>query len=83
MTFASTVGYFIFGMTAFLGLLGRVEIKNVLKGFALFSLLAILFSIPSNRVGRTAKSLGFSLPWLTYDLLFLVLAILCLLYYVI
>ncbi len=83
MTFASTVGYFIFGMTAFLGILGRVEVKNVLKGFAIFSLLAILFSIPSNRVGRSAKSLGFSLPWLTYDLLFLVLAIICLLYYVI
>ncbi|PWI46843.1 hypothetical protein CEE45_14735 [Candidatus Heimdallarchaeota archaeon B3_Heim] len=83
MTFASTVGYFIFGMTAFLGLLGRVEIKNVLKGFALFSLLAILFSIPSNRFGLSAKSLGFTVKWLTYDLLFLVLAFICLAYYII
>jgi ABC-type sugar transport system permease subunit len=81
MTFASTVGYFIFGMTAFLGLLGRFEIKNLLKGFSLFSLLAILFSIPSNRFGLSAKSLGFSVTWLTYDLLFLVLAFICLAYY--
>ena len=83
MTFASTVGYFIFGMTAFLGLLGRVEMKNVLKGFAMFSLLAILFSIPSNRSGIPAKSLGFTTDWLTYDLFFLVLAFICLGYYII
>jgi len=83
MTFASTVGYFIFGMTAFLGLIGRVEMKNILKGFAVFSMLAILFSIPSNRFGYTAKSLGFTVSWMTYDLLFLVLAFLCLAYYVI
>ncbi len=82
MTFASTVGYFIFGMTAFLGLLGRVEIRNVLKGFSLFSLLAILFSIPSNRTGIPPKSLGFTVPWLTFDLLFLVLAMICLAYYI-
>jgi multiple sugar transport system permease protein len=81
MTFASTVGYFIFGMTAFIGLLGRVEIKGLLKGFALFSLLAILFSIPANRANTLPKSLGFTLPWLSYDLFFLVLALLCLFYY--
>jgi multiple sugar transport system permease protein len=83
MTFAATVGYFIFGMTAFLGLLGRIDIKNILKGFALFSLLAILFSIPSNRFATPAKSLGFTVKWLTYDLLFLVLAFICLGYYII
>ncbi|MFW9905105.1 MAG: carbohydrate ABC transporter permease [Candidatus Thorarchaeota archaeon] len=82
MTFASTVGYFIFGMTAFIGLIGRIEVRNVLKGFALFSLLAILFSIPSNRPLASSKSLGFTVSWLTYDLLFLVLTVLCLLYYI-
>ncbi|MHA1332195.1 MAG: carbohydrate ABC transporter permease [Candidatus Hodarchaeales archaeon] len=88
MTFASTVGYLIFGLTAFLGLLGRTEIKNVLKGFPLFSLIAVLFSIPSNRVNIDAKSLGFSstwfginISWLNYDFLFLVLSLACLIYY--
>ncbi len=78
MTFASTVGYFIFGMTAYLGLLGRMEIKNSLKIFPIFGLLAILFNIPSNRSTRiipvNPKSLGFTLDWLTYDVLFLFLA---------
>lgn len=83
MTYASTVGYFIFGMTAFLGLLGRVEIRNLLKGFSTFVLLAILFSIPSNRTGIAAQSLGFTLSWLTFDLLFLVLALICLIYYLV
>lgn len=82
MTFASTVGYFIFGMTAFLGLIGRIEMRNILKGFAIFSLLTILFSIPSNRPLASAKSLGFTVSWLTYDLLFLVLTFLCFLYYI-
>ncbi|MHA1974480.1 MAG: carbohydrate ABC transporter permease [Candidatus Hodarchaeales archaeon] len=88
MTFASTVGYLIFGLTAFLGLLGRTEIKNVLKGFPLFALIAVLFSIPSNRVGMTAKSLGFSdiwlginISWFNYDFLFLLLSLFCLFYY--
>ncbi|OLS20027.1 MAG: L-arabinose transport system permease protein AraP [Candidatus Heimdallarchaeota archaeon LC_3] len=83
MTFASTVGYFIFGMTAFIGLLGRMDIKNSLKGFSLFSLLAILFSIPSNRTNVIPKSLGFTVQWITFDVLFLVLSFASLAYYII
>ncbi|MHA1990396.1 MAG: carbohydrate ABC transporter permease [Candidatus Hodarchaeales archaeon] len=81
LTYASTVGYFIFGMTAFIGLLGRVEMKNLLKGFSLFILLAILFSVPSNRTNTLPKSLGFTLPWMTFDLLFLAIAFFFLIYY--
>jgi len=83
MTFASTVGYFIFGMTAFIGLLGRIEIKNILKGVALFSLLAILFNIPSNRATLAPKSLGLNVDWMTFDILFLSLTVVLLLYYII
>ncbi len=85
MTFASTVGYFIFGMTAYLGLLGRMEMKNTLKMFPIFSLLAIMFSVPSNRTSAIIevppKSLGFTLDWLTYDVFFLFLTFVVGLYY--
>lgn len=74
MTFASTVGYFIFAMTAFLNLIGRVEAKGSLKAFSVFTLLGILFSIPTNRGGILPRSLGFTINWWTYDVLFLVLA---------
>ena len=80
MTFASTVGYFIFTMTAFLGLLDRVEARGTLKLIPLFTLFAVLFNIPSNRTGELPASLGFSVAW-TYDQLFLLLAILVMLYY--
>ncbi|MHA1168603.1 MAG: carbohydrate ABC transporter permease [Candidatus Hodarchaeales archaeon] len=85
MSFASTVGYFIFGMTAFFSLLGRVEFRNILKGFTMFSLLAICFSIPTNRHATDPRSLGFGsiLSWLSYDILFLGLAFICLTYYVV
>ncbi|MHA1944507.1 MAG: carbohydrate ABC transporter permease [Candidatus Hodarchaeales archaeon] len=82
MTFASTVGYFIFAMTAFLGLLDRVEARGTLKMIPLFALFAVLFNIPSNRTGELPPSLGFSAAW-TYDQLFLLLALLVILYYLI
>ena len=81
MSFASTVGYFIFGMTAYFGLLDRAEIKGVLKGLSIFTLLAILFSIPSNRTGIPPKSVGLNLSWFSFDVLFLILALISLLFY--
>ena len=80
MNFASTVGYFIFAMTAFLGLLNRVEARGVLKMIPLFALFAVLFNIPSNRTNEIPPSLGFSAAW-TFDQLFLLLAVLVMLYY--
>jgi multiple sugar transport system permease protein len=81
MTFASTVGYFIFAMTAFLGLLDRVEARGLLKMIPLFALFAVLFNIPSNRTGELPPSLGFSVSW-TYDQMFLLLSFLVIIYYI-
>jgi ABC-type sugar transport system permease subunit len=80
MTFASAVGYFIFAMTAFLGLLDRIEARTILKLIPLFTLFAVLFNIPSNRADTLPTSLGFNAAW-TYDQLFLLLALIALLYY--
>ncbi|MFX1282937.1 MAG: carbohydrate ABC transporter permease [Promethearchaeota archaeon] len=85
MTFASTVGYFIFAVSAFTSLVQRVEARGVLKLFSLTCLLSVLFSIPGIRENRDPKSLGFAgiLSWLSYDILFFIIALVCLAYYLI
>ncbi len=85
MTFASTVGYFIFAMSAFISLVERTDARGVFKLFSITCMLSIMFSIPSNRAATDPKSLGFSggLAWLTYDFFFLLIAFACLIYYVV
>ena len=85
MTFASTVGYFIFAMSAFISLVERTDARGVFKLFSITCMLSIMFSIPSNRAATDPKSLGFSggLTWLTYDFFFLLVAFACLIYYII
>lgn len=85
MTFASTVGYFIFTLSAFISLIQRVETRGIFKIFSITCLLSVLFSIPSNRTNTVPRSLGFGegLAWFSYDLFFLIIAFCCLLYYTI
>ncbi len=85
MTFASTVGYFIFAMSAFISLVERTDARGIFKLFSISCMLSVMFSIPSNRAATDPKSLGFSggLTWLTYDFFFLLIAFACLTYYVV
>ena len=84
MTFASTVGYMIFTISAFISLIERVETRGSFKLLSISCLLSVLFSISSNRRNSVPKSLGLGegLAWLSYDLFFLLIALCCLIYYV-
>jgi len=83
MTFASTVGYFIFAMSAFLTLIDRTRVRGILKAYVITCLLAILFSIPSNRANTDPKGLGLTVEWLTYDIFFMAISFFILTYYLI
>ncbi|MHA2075437.1 MAG: carbohydrate ABC transporter permease, partial [Candidatus Hodarchaeales archaeon] len=83
MTFASTVGYFIFAMSAFLSLIDKTEVRGILKAYVITCLLAILFSIPSNRQNTDPKGLGLTIEWLSYDIFFMAISFFILTYYLI